>query len=177
MKLTSLGELLHEQLKDIYSAENQLVKALPKLAGAASSEDLRDAFEKHLAETENQVSRLEQIFERLQIKPGRKKCKAMEGLINEGQEAIAQDAEPMVHDAALIAAAQRVEHYEIAAYGCARTFASLLGDQETVELLDASLDEESQADTKLTEIAMNGINQASIDPAGESTEEQPAETA
>ncbi len=171
MKLTTLGELLAEQLKDIYNAENQLVKALPKMAKAASSEELRGAFESHLTETQHQVERLEEIFKRLNIKPGRKKCKAMEGLIAEGQETISEDAEPMVHDAALIAAAQRVEHYEIAAYGCARTFASLLGDQQTVDLLEESLHEESQADTKLTAIAMSGINQGAIEPALAGSEE------
>lgn len=165
MKLNTLTDLLHEQLKDIYSAENQLIKALPKMAKAASSPELKQAFEKHFAETEQQVQRLDQIFERLEIKPGRKKCKAMEGLIAEGQETVAEDAEPMVHDAALIAAAQRVEHYEIAAYGCAKTFASLIGDAETADLLEVSLEEESQADVKLTEVAMNGINQEAMQPA------------
>jgi ferritin-like metal-binding protein YciE len=164
VKLTTLSELLAEQLKDIYSAEMQLTKALPKMAKAANSDALRKAFENHLEETNHQVERLEQVFERLQIKPGRKKCKAMEGLITEGSETIAEDAEPMVHDAALIAAAQRVEHYEIAAYGCVRTFAELLGDHETAELLQESLDEESQADVKLTEIAMSGINASAATP-------------
>jgi ferritin-like metal-binding protein YciE len=160
MKLTTLHDLLVDQLKDIHNAEMQLVKALPKMAKAASSDALREAFENHLEETEMQVERLEQIFERLEVKPGRKKCKAMEGLIAEGKETISEDAEPMVHDAALIAAAQRVEHYEIAAYGCTRTFAVLLDDQETADLLQESLDEESAADEKLTEVAMSGINQA-----------------
>jgi ferritin-like metal-binding protein YciE len=159
MKLNTLQDLLAEELKDIYSAESQLLKALPKMAKAASSDELREAFENHLAETEKQVERLDTIFERLEMKPGRKKCKAMEGLIEEGKDTIAEDAEPMVHDAALIAAAQRVEHYEIAAYGCARTFALLLDDQETADLLQESLDEEVAADEKLTEVAMSGINQ------------------
>lgn len=159
MKLETLQDLLVDQLKDIYSAENQLLKALPKMAKAASSDALREAFESHLTETEKQVERLDQIFERLEVKPGRKKCKAMEGLLEEGKEAISEDAEPMVHDAALIAAAQRVEHYEIAAYGCVRTFATLLGDNATADLLEESLNEESAADEKLTEVAMSGINQ------------------
>ncbi|MCC7424542.1 MAG: ferritin-like domain-containing protein [Planctomycetaceae bacterium] len=159
MKLETLQDLLIDQLKDIYSAENQLIKALPRMAKAATSDALRDAFESHLAETEKQVERLDQIFERLEVKPGRKKCKAMEGLLEEGKEVISEDAEPMVHDAALIAAAQRVEHYEIAAYGCARTFATLLGDNATADLLEESLSEESAADEKLTEVAMSGINQ------------------
>jgi ferritin-like metal-binding protein YciE len=134
------------------------------MAKAASAEELKEAFESHLLETETHVARLEQIFERLNIKPGRKKCLAMEGLVAEGKETISEDAEPMVHDAALIAAAQRVEHYEIAAYGTARTFATLLGDDETAEVLQTTLDEESQCDTKLTKIAMSGINQQAIAP-------------
>lgn len=165
MKLTTLQDLLVEELKDLYSAENQLVKALPRMAKAANSPELKEAFENHLLETETQVARLEQIFERLGIKPGRKKCKAMEGLVAEGKETISEDAEPMVHDAALIGAAQRVEHYEIAAYGTARTFATLVGDDETAELLQLSLDEEGQADKKLTEIAMSGVNQEALEPA------------
>ncbi len=177
MKLTTLQDLLIDQLKDIYSAENQLVKALPNMAKAAHNEELRTAIEEHLDETEKQVERLESIFERLEVKIGRKKCKAMEGLIEEGKETISEDAEPMVHDAALIAAAQRVEHYEIAAYGCARTFAQLLHDDETAELLQESLDEEVNADAKLTEVAMHGINQdaaelAQVSHDGEEDEEQ-----
>lgn len=163
MKLKTLSDLLEDQLKDIYNAETQLVKALPKMAKAATSPQLKQAFELHLEETLAQVERLDQVFKRLDIKPGRKKCKAMEGLIAEGSETISEDAEPMVHDAALIAAAQRVEHYEIAAYGCVRTFAELLGDHETAELLQESLDEESQADSKLTEIAMSGINHSAAE--------------
>jgi ferritin-like metal-binding protein YciE len=165
MKLMTLQDLLIEQLKDLYSAENQLVKALPKMAEAASSAELKEAFESHLVETETHVSRLEQIFQRLNAKPGRKKCKAMAGLVEEGKETIDENAEPMVHDAALIAAAQRVEHYEIAAYGTARTFATILGDDETAELLQTTLDEEGECDKKLTEIAMSGINQEAVEPA------------
>ena len=165
MKLSTLNDLLIEELKDIYSAESQLVKALPKMAKAATSEELKAAFESHLEETKGQIERLDQIFERLDAKPGRKKCKAMEGLIEEGKEMIAEDAEPMVHDAALIGAAQKVEHYEIAAYGTARTFALILEDQETADLLQETLDEEGAADKKLTEIAMSGINQEAAVPA------------
>lgn len=165
MKLETLQDLLIDQLKDIYSAETQLVKALPRMAKAATSESLREAFESHLEETKVQVERLEKIFERLDVKPGRKKCKAMEGLLEEGKETISEDAEPMVHDAALIAAAQRVEHYEIAAYGCARTFATLVGDDKTADALEESLNEESAADEKLTEVAMSGINQAAASEA------------
>jgi ferritin-like metal-binding protein YciE len=162
MKLRTLQDLLAEELKDLHNAEMQLVRALPKMAKAASSEELVEAFENHLEETKHQVERLDQIFERLDIKPGRKKCKAMEGLLEEGKDTIAEDAEPMVHDAALIAAAQRVEHYEIAGYGCAKAFALLLEDQETADLLDETLQEESAANEKLTEIAMSGINQAAM---------------
>jgi ferritin-like metal-binding protein YciE len=171
MKLMTLQDLLADQLKDIYSAENQLVKALPKMAEAATAPELKAAFESHLLETETHVARLEQIFERLAIKPGRKKCKAMEGLIAEGKETIDESAEPAVHDAGLIAAAQRVEHYEIAAYGTARTFATILDDSETAELLQTTLDEESQCDSKLTEIAMSGINQEAANEGEEEPEE------
>jgi len=164
VKLSTLNDLLLEELKDIYSAESQLLKALPKMAKAASSPELRQCFESHLEETKGQVERLDQIFERLEAKPGRKKCKAMEGLLEEGKEVIAEDAEPMVHDAALIAAAQRVEHYEIAAYGTARTFALILEDKKTAALLQETLDEESAADKKLTKIAMSGINQQAAEP-------------
>jgi ferritin-like metal-binding protein YciE len=159
MKLNTLQDLLIAELKDLHSAEQQLIKALPKMAEAASSDALRTALEDHLEETKRQVDRLDQIFDRLDAKPGRKKCKAMEGLIEEGKDMVAEDAEPMVHDAAIICAAQKVEHYEIAGYGCAKAFALLLDDQETADLLDETLQEESAADEKLTEVAMSGINQ------------------
>ena len=128
MKLESLQDLYVEELKDLYSAENQLLKALPKMAKAASSPVLRTAFEDHLEETRGQVERLESIFKKLDANPKGKKCKAMEGLIEEGNEVMTEEAEPAVRDAALIAAAQRVEHYEMAGYGCVRTYARLLGD-------------------------------------------------
>src|SRR5207247_2709363 len=134
MKLESLQDLLLHELKDLYSAETQIVKALPKMAKAASSEELRTAFEEHLEETKKQVERLEQIFERLGTSGRGKKCKGMEGLLEEGKEIIDEDGDDMVKDAALISAAQHVEHYEIAGYGCARTFASLLGPEESAEL-------------------------------------------
>lgn len=164
MKLSTLKDLLIEELKDIHSAEMQLTKALPKMAKAASSPDLQQAFTDHLEETKKQVERLDSVFEKLGAKPGRKKCKAMEGLIEEGKEIISEDADPMVHDAALIAAAQRVEHYEIAAYGCARTFALLLKEDAVADLLQESLEEEAAADKKLTDVAMNGINQTAAEP-------------
>jgi ferritin-like metal-binding protein YciE len=155
MKLGSLHDVFVEELKDLYSAETQLTKALPKMAKAASSDELRTAFEEHLKETEGQVQRLETIFEELDVSPKGKKCKAMAGLIEEGAEVIDTDGEEAVKDAALIAAAQKVEHYEIAGYGTVRNFAELLGLDDVVNLLQETLDEEAAADKKLTEIAEN----------------------
>ena len=153
MSLDSLHTLLVTELKDLYSAETQLTKALPKMAKAACTAELRTAIEEHLAETEKQVERLETIFEQLEASPKGKKCKAMAGLIEEGKEVIDEDGEDSVKDAALIGAAQKVEHYEIAGYGTARTFAQLLGLDEIANLLQETLDEESAADEKLTELA------------------------
>jgi ferritin-like metal-binding protein YciE len=158
MKLESLRELLVDELKDLYSAENQLVKALPKMAKAAASPELKAAFEEHLEETKGQVDRLVTIFEQLEGSPKGKKCKAMEGLIEEGSEVIEAEGEDSVKDAALICAAQKVEHYEMAGYGCARTFATLLGLDEVADLLQETLDEEGNADKKLTELAETVIN-------------------
>ena len=158
MKLGSLQELYVEELKDLYSAENQLLQALPKMAKAASSSDLRTAFEDHLEQTRDQVERLEKIFKKLDASPKGKKCKAMEGLIEESNELLTEEAEPEVLDAALIAAAQRVEHYEMAGYGSVRTFARLLGHEEAADLLQETLDEEEAADKKLTELAETTIN-------------------
>jgi len=164
MKLESLHDVFVNELKDLYNAEGQLTKALPKMAKAASSEELRTAFENHLSETENQVERLEKIFKELDASPKGKKCKAMAGLIEEGKEIIEEDGEDAVKDAALIAAAQKVEHYEIASYGTVRTYAQLLGFDEAAELLQETLDEEAAADEKLTEIAQN-INVEAQSPA------------
>ena len=158
MKLESLQDLYLKELKDLYSAENQLLKALPKMAKAASSPELRTAFEDHLEETRGQVERLETIFKGLGGSPKGKKCKAMEGLIEEGSELMEQQAEPAVMDAALIAAAQRVEHYEMAGYGCVRTYARLLGHKEAADLLQATLQEEAAADKKLSKLAETTIN-------------------
>jgi ferritin-like metal-binding protein YciE len=158
MALRSLSDLFVGELRDLFSAENQLVKALPKLAKAASAPELRQAIERHLEETKGQVRRLETIFRDLDMSPKGKKCKAMEGLIEEGGEMMDMDGEAAVRDAGLIAAAQRVEHYEIAGYGCARTFATLLGYQEAASLLQETLDEEASADRKLTELAETIIN-------------------
>lgn len=154
-KLKSLEDFLIEELKDLYSAEKQIIKALPKMVKASSSQELKDAFENHLRETENQVQRLEQISKNFGKALTGKKCKAMEGLLEEGKEIMEQDAAPAVRDAALIAAAQKVEHYEIASYGCARTYARLLDQSEAEELLQETLDEEANADKLLTEIAEN----------------------
>jgi ferritin-like metal-binding protein YciE len=158
MALESLHDLYVEELKDLYNAENQLLKALPKMAKAASSRKLKAAFEEHLAVTGEQIGRLEKIFQDLGESPKGKKCKAMEGLIAEGSEVLGEDAEDAVRDAALIASAQRVEHYEMAGYGCVRTFARLLGYSDAENLLQQTLDEEGEADKKLTELAETEIN-------------------
>lgn len=166
MELKTLEDLLKDQLKDLYSAENQLVKALPKMAKNASSDELRGGFEEHLEQTRGQVERLERIGELLDAPLRGKKCAAMEGLIEEGKELLAEDAEPAVLDAGLIAAAQKVEHYEIAAYGSARTWAEELGLDEVAQLLQETLDEEKETDEKLTELARAGINrEAQTEPA------------
>jgi ferritin-like metal-binding protein YciE len=158
MKLDSLEKLYVEQLKDLYSAESQLVQALPKMAKAASSSDLRKAFQMHLDQTKEHVNRLEQIFENMEYKPTGHKCKGMEGLIEEGEEMIENEAEKEVRDAGLIAAAQRVEHYEIAGYGTVRTYAEMLNRNEDVQLLQQTLDEEYKTDEKLTMLAESEIN-------------------
>src|SRR5215510_1982016 len=150
MELSSLEDLFVDELKDLYSAETQLLKAIPKMAKAAKSRELKAGFEKHLKQTEGHVDRLETIFEELEASPKGKKCKAMEGLIEEGAEVIEEDMAPDVKDAALIAAAQRVEHYEIAGYGCVRTYAKLLGEMDARDLLQQTLDEEAETDQKLT---------------------------
>jgi ferritin-like metal-binding protein YciE len=154
MKENKLRELYVEQLRDLYSAETQLVKALPKMAEAATSEELRIGFQDHLNQTQEHVQRLETIFENLSEKPTGEKCRGMEGLIKEGTEVIEnKELDGELKDAALIAAAQRVEHYEIAGYGTVRTFANLLEDDEALGLLEQTLDEEKDTDQKLTEIA------------------------
>jgi ferritin-like metal-binding protein YciE len=159
MKLNSLENLYREQLRDLYSAEKQLTVALPKMAEGASSSNLRKAFEQHLKQTEQHVDRLEQIFQEIDLRPSRKKCKGMEGLIKEGEEILNEDGESAVKDAGLIAAAQRVEHYEIAGYGTVRTYAEQLGHKKAASLLQQTLDEESKANEKLTQLAEGGINQ------------------
>lgn len=160
--MESLRELLISELSDLHSAEKQLVAALPKMAKAASSDNLRAAFEDHLEETKGHVDRLDQIFEELGEKPKRKKCKAMEGLVEEGKEVIDEDGAPEVKDAALIGAAQRVEHYEMAGYGTARAMAETLSLASIAELLQLTLDEEGAADKKLNDLALNEINEGAL---------------
>jgi len=154
MKANSLRDLFVEQLKDLYDAEHQLIKALPKIAKACSSEELRNAFEEHLQKTQQHAERIEQVFEAMGHPAKTQKCKGMEGLIKEGSEVIKEDdIEDEVKDAALIAAAQRVEHYEIAGYGTVRTYANLLGESEAADLLQQTLEEEKEADQTLNQIA------------------------
>ena len=159
MKLDSLRTLWIEEMKDLYNAENQLLKALPKMAKRATTPELKKAFESHLEETQGHVERLDEIFVKLGKKPTGKTCKAMKGLIEEGSEMMKEDGPDSVIDAGIIAAAQRVEHYEIAGYGVARTFASILGEDEAEDLLQETLDEEGAADEKLTEIAEGIVNE------------------
>ena len=170
MKNDGLRNLYIDELKDLYSAENQLVKALPKMAKAASSEELRQGFEQHLEQTRGHVQRLEQIFASLDESPKGKKCAGMEGLVKEGSEMIEEDFEGAVMDAGLIGAAQRVEHYEIAAYGTASEFARTLGEDEHVSLLEQTLEEEKETDEKLSELASE-INSQALQAEGEELEE------
>ena len=158
MQMEDLRDLYIEELRDLYSAENQLLKALPKMAKAASNEQLAEAFTSHLEETKVHVERLKEIFEKLGKRPTGKTCKAMQGLVEEGKEMMEEDADPEVMDAGLIAAAQRVEHYEMAGYGTVRNFAKLLGDKEAARTLQQTLDEEGAADKKLTKLADSTIN-------------------
>jgi ferritin-like metal-binding protein YciE len=173
MLQADLKEVYIDELKDIYSAETQLVKALPKMAKAANSDELRTGFEKHLEQTKGHVSRLEQIFEALGEKPTGKKCMGMEGLIKEGGEAAEEDYEDDAKDAALIGAAQRVEHYEIAAYGTVRAMAEKLGEDEAVDLLSKTLQEEKDTDVKLSTLA-DELQVISEGDAEEDEEEVPA---
>ena len=170
-KMKTLEDFFHDELKDLYSAENQLLKALPKMAKAASSEGLKNAFNTHLTETEGQVERLNKISKLIGKPLTGKKCKAMEGLIEEGKEVMEEDCSPEVLDVALIAAAQRVEHYEIAAYGCAKTYARLLGEDEVCDLLEETEEEESNADELLTSLA-DQLNPEAMNPSEESEEDE-----
>jgi ferritin-like metal-binding protein YciE len=164
-KTTTMEQLFVDEIRDLYDAEKQLTKALPKMAKAASSDDLRMAFEGHLEETQQHVSRLEEIFESLGETGTGKKCTAMQGLIKEGDELMEMDQNAL-RDAALIAAAQKVEHYEISGYGSARTHAHLLGNSEAVSLLDETLTEEKEADRKLNDLAENTINSEALEASG-----------
>jgi ferritin-like metal-binding protein YciE len=157
-EFNSLEDLLLEQLQDLYDAETRLVDALPKMADAATDSQLKSAFRNHLAETNDQVKRLEQAFDLLGAQPERETCDAMKGLIKEGQKVIDATGDHAIKDAALIAAAQRVEHYEMAGYGSARNFARRCGREDVAALLQQTLDEEGQADKKLTQLADSSIN-------------------
>ncbi len=153
MKTNQLQRLYVSELRDLYSSETQLLKALPKMAKAAKSEELATGFQDHLEQTKEHVARLEQVFEGLGVSPKGKHCKGMEGLIKEGSDFIASDPDPEELNAGLIAAAQHVEHYEMAGYGCVRTYAELLGERDAARLLQETLDEEKDTDAKLTKLA------------------------
>lgn len=163
MELDNLRKLYVHELKDLYSAENQLLEALPKMERAAGDPELKKAFKEHLAQTKGHVQRLERIFEALEFEPGGQKCAGMEGLIEEGSDMIEEDAPQDVKDAGLIAAAQRVEHYEIAGYGTARTYARKLGDEDAAKILQETLDEEGKTDKLLTDLAERHINADAMD--------------
>src|SRR5881394_554783 len=158
MKLDKLQKLYTSELRDLYNAENQLLKALPKMAKAASSPELKQAFEKHLEQTKSHVERLEEVFEDINEKPKGKTCHGMKGLIEEGSEILQEEGDESVIDAGIIVAAQKVEHYEIAGYGSVRTFAQLLGQKKTAELLQTTLDEESEANELLNGLAESIVN-------------------
>ena len=162
MNLQTLNDVFAHQLQDLHSAEQQLVEALPKMATAATDEKLRTAFEEHLGETRQHVDRIAEVCSQVGISPGGEQCKGMEGLIREGDEIVSASGDPATKDAALIAAAQRVEHYEIAAYGTARTLAGELGFDDAKDLLDQTLDEESNADSLLTKIATGGLLRSGV---------------
>jgi ferritin-like metal-binding protein YciE len=172
MALETLQDLFLNEIKDIYHGEKQLLEALPRMAKAAESPDLQAAFTKHLGETEGHVQRLEQILQSLGERLVGKRCKGMEGLVEEGKDIIEEEGEEAVLDAALIAAAQKVEHYEIAAYGCLITYAGLLGDRNAQKLLKQTLSEEEATDKALTALGESGINQAAVTAGGGEREEE-----
>ena len=167
MALNTLHDLMIAELKDLYSAETQLVRALPKMAKAAGNENLKKAITAHLEQTKGQVARLEEIFGMLDTSPRGKKCKAMEGLCEEGAEMAEEEGEDQVRDAGIIASAQRVEHYEIAAYGSTIAFARQMGHDEIVTLLEQTLEEEKATDVLLSELAMNDVNVAANELSGD----------
>lgn len=170
MKQSNLKELYIDELRDLYSSENQLIKAIPKMAKAANSDDLREGFERHLDQTKEHASRLEQILSAMGEPVKGKKCKGMEGIIAEGGETMDEDFEGALMDAALIAAAQRVEHYEIAAYGTVHAYALLMGESESASLLQRTLDEEKETNQKLTDLS-NGINSQAFQGTGQTQTE------
>lgn len=163
MAVQSLEDLFLEELKDIYNAEAQILKALPRMAKKASSPELRRAFEQHMKQTETQVKRLEKVFQTLGEKPKGKSCKGMQGVIEEGKEMMSEDISDDALDAALIGAAQKVEHYEIATYGTLRAWAEMLGNDTAAKLLQATLDEEGATDKKLTELAERLVNVEAVE--------------
>jgi len=167
MSIQTMQDLWVDQLRDLYDAEKQIVKALPKMAKSASSAELKRAFEEHLEQTKNQVERLEKIFAQMDERPKRKKCAAMEGLLEEGEELISEGEKSAVLDAGLIASAQKVEHYEIAGYGTARTHAETLGYSEAARLLEQTLNEEKATDEKLTQLAEGMVNEEAVETSGE----------
>jgi ferritin-like metal-binding protein YciE len=167
MKLTTLDKLFHHELKDLYDAEHQVVKALPKLAEAACNPELAAAFEEHLAQTQEHISRLETVFEEIGEPPAREPCAGMKGLMEEGNKILDEDADPVVRDAAIISAAQRVEHYEMAVYGTLRTWARILGYEDSARLLEETLDEEEGTDSALTGIAQQINPEAAANPDSE----------
>ncbi|HVU25816.1 MAG TPA: ferritin-like domain-containing protein [Opitutus sp.] len=169
-KINNLRDLLVDELRDLYSAETQLVKGLPKMAKAASDSELKMAFESHLDETKEHVARLERVMASLNAAPKGRTCEAMKGLLEEGHQAISEDADEATRDAALICAAQKVEHYEMAGYGSVRTFATLLGEREVAETLQETLDEEGEADKKLSELA-EALNQEALHSSGDDAED------
>jgi ferritin-like metal-binding protein YciE len=173
MAIDGLQDLLHDELKDIYDAEKQLTKALPKLVKKASSPELKEALQSHLRETEGQIERLEQVFEQLGLPVRGKKCEGMQHLIAEGNDMISEAEDDATRDAVMIAGAQKVEHYEIASYGTIRTWATLLGKTDVAALLEDSLEEEKEADLKLTGIAENFVNAQAAEAGDEEEEEEP----
>jgi ferritin-like metal-binding protein YciE len=158
MEMSSLQDLYVDELRDLLNAENQIIKALPKMAKKASNPELAQAFQEHLEQSKTHIERLNQIFQNMDQKPRSKKCKGMEGILEEGKEFMEEAETEELLDAAMIAAAQKVEHYEIASYGTVRTYAQILGDDQAADLLQQTLDEEGETDKRLTELAQNGIN-------------------
>jgi ferritin-like metal-binding protein YciE len=165
MAVKSMQDLLIEELRDVYSAEKQLAKALPKLAKAASNESLKQAFQTHTEETNSQIERLGQVFEKLDTRTRGKTCHAMEGLIDEAREILEMNLPPEMLDAALIGAAQKAEHYEIASYGTLHAYAVAIGNQEVADILESILNEEKATDQKLNDIAINEVNKKAIQAA------------